>query len=634
MKTKLTDKEIKDILELITKSVGYFEGSEYPLPIKTTIFGKDKLNLNNLNKELIDKKNKDIKEILELLLIVAELFEASQKDNSKYFTTDKNLRELVFMGSKWRAGWVLVLGGNDQKELIYKLIEKEFIVFTDIPGIEETHYIGNRNTSPIYFLQMMVRYGLMWGRIKPGDSHHMGHFLEKDMPGFIIIYKDLTPLKYLITLGIMKMGAPAIVPSSFPFPYGNRIVANDINDIINSGLTFPNLRLKYYKEEIIILPEYCNVAYANEKLKKVKVWGKDTDSFFLLKSANNIKRSINITGKLENQVGVIVEIEDKNLSYDMEEIMEKQALRSINYIYGIKAFGDKGVFTIKSIPENDLDFKKIAEAIYWGIRMRFPRLKKIKIDIIFDKEILAKESKNARKHKKAREQFIKKMSEETVEEFCACTECRPFSLEHICILTPDHAPMCASRTYLTVKADYLFGNTVIPYKRREDEELPLKLVFKKGRVINSSKGEYEGCNDIYKTLTMGKLKKVYLHSLKEFPRTSCGCFQNIAFWIKEVNGIGIMSRNSEAIAPNGMTWDNLANSAGGKQTSGIMGISTNYIRTKNFLKGDGGIGNVVWVDSKLYSKISKHFLYTQRVSTEKEVNSISRLKEFIKKMIK
>lgn len=92
-----------------------------------------------------------------------------------------------------------------------------------------------------------------------------------------------------------------------------------------------------------------------------------------------------------------------------------------------------------------------------------------------------------------------------------------------------------------------------------------------------------------------------------------------------------MSRNSEVIAPNGMTWDNLANSAGGKQISGIMGISTNYIRSKNFLKGDGGIGNVVWVDSKLYSKISKHFLYNQRVPTEKEVNSISRLKEFLKK---
>jgi hypothetical protein len=56
---------------------------------------------------------------------------------------------------------VLVLGGNNQKELIEKLKEKEFIVFTDTPNIEETNFIGNRNTSPIYFLQMMVRYGFI-----------------------------------------------------------------------------------------------------------------------------------------------------------------------------------------------------------------------------------------------------------------------------------------------------------------------------------------------------------------------------------------------------------------------------------------------------------------------------------------
>lgn len=627
---KLDSSVIKSAIDLIPKKISRFEGSEYSLPVKIAIFGKDKINLNNLHKELIGGKEKDIKDFLEPLLVTAELFESSQKDKSKYFIIDNDLRDFVFMGSKWRAGWVLVLGGDDQKELIEKLKEKEFIVFTDIPGIEETHFIGSRETSPIYFLQMMVRYGFIWGRIKPRDSHKMGHFLEKDMPGFMVINKDLTPLKYLITLGLMKLGAPAVVPSGFPYPYGNRVVADNIDDILSRGLTFPNLRLKYYKEEVITLPEYCNMAYANEKIKNAKIW-EGPDSFFLLKSAKNIKKSLDIVGKPKDRLGIIIEIEDKNLSYDMEEIVEKAALRAINYISGFRAFENKGILTIKTKPGDDIDTNKLSEVIYWGIRMKYPRLKKIKINIIFDSEILALESQNAKKHKKIREQFIKKMSEETTEEFCACTECRPFSLEHTCILTPDHFPMCASRTYFTVKAGYLFGNTIIPYKRRNDKELPLKLVFKKGKIINFDKGEYEGCNDIYKMLTRGKLKKVYLHSLRGFPHTSCGCFQNLAFWVDEVNGIGIMSRNSEAIAPNGMTWDNLANSAGGKQTSGIMGVSTNYIKSKNFLKGDGGIGNVVWVDGKLYFKISKLFLPYQKVATEKEVNSIYSLKEFLKK---
>ena len=627
---KISDAIIKNVLDLIPKKICTFQGSEYSLPVKTAIFGKDKVNLDNLYKDIIAKKDKDIKELLEPLLVAAELFEASQEDNNKYFITDGNLRDLVFMGSKWKAGWVLILGDSDQKVLIEKFKEKEFIIFTDTPEIDEIYFIGNRATSPIYFLQMMVRYGLIWGKIKPGDSHKMGHFLEKDMPGFIIISKDLPILKYLITLGLMKMGAPAVVPSTFPFPYGNRVVADNIDDIFNRGLLFPNLRLKYYKEEIITLPKYCNVAYSNEKINNVKIWGGGPNSFFLLKSSKDIKRSVNIVGKPIGQLGIIVEIEDKNLSYDMEEIIEKEAIRSINYISGVRAFEDRGVFKIKTLDCN-LDTSKLAEAIYWGIRIKYPLLKKIKVIIIFDKEILALKSQNVKKHKKMRDQFIKKMSEETTEEFCACTECRPFSLEHTCILTPDHFPMCASRTYFTVKAAYLFGNTIIPYKRIADKELPLKLVFKKGKILDSGRGEYSGSNNIYKMLTRGKLKKVYLHSLREYPHTSCGCFQNLAFWIGEVEGIGIMSRNSDAVGPNNITWDSLANSAGGKQTNGIMGVSTDYIKSSNFLKGDGGVGKVVWVDSKLYPKISKCFLPNQKVATEKEVNSIISLKKFLKR---
>ncbi len=104
-------------------------------------------------------------------------------------------------------------------------------------------------------------------------------------------------------------------------------------------------------------------------------------------------------------------------------------------------------------------------------------------------------------------------------------------------------------------------------------------------------------------MTHGKLQRVYLHSLREFPHTSCGCFQALAFWIESVQGIGIISRNSTAVTPDGQTWEKLANRAGGKQSPGITGVSLEYIRSKSFLRGDGGLSNVVWVDSVLYAKI-------------------------------
>ena len=158
------------------------------------------------------------------------------------------------------------------------------MVFTDRPGIDGTTYVGNRDTSPIYFLQLMVRYGLIWGRISPGDDHQMGHFLEEDMPGFLAITEDLPPLKYLIALGLMKLGAPAVVPPSFPFPYGNRVVAETPEEIVEKGSRFPNLRQRYFRSEVVQLPPFCNPAWVSETVR-TGVCTRRRCPLFLLRSA-------------------------------------------------------------------------------------------------------------------------------------------------------------------------------------------------------------------------------------------------------------------------------------------------------------------------------------------------------------
>jgi CO dehydrogenase/acetyl-CoA synthase beta subunit len=618
---------VNELLRLLPDHISFFKGSEYVLPLKTTFLGNEKLSIEALRKELSSRAHGDAKDLLEPVLLASELYEASTNDHEQFFITDSSVRSFVF-NSKWKAGWVLVLGCDTHDKLIEKLKEKDFRVFTDCPDIPDTFFIGARSTSPIYFLQMMVRYGLVWGRISPGDDHAMGHFLEKDLPGFIIINKDLEPLKYLIALGIMKLGAPALVPSSFPFPYGNRIVTDHHVDLIESGIHFPNLRLRYYKDEVISLPDYCNPAFVNETIETGHVLGGGPASFFCVKSAQNIEPGVSMVGHPSSQIGILVEIENSALSDDLTQVVEQTALRAINYIPGIKAYQKEDAFYLQTVADAGLDSKRIGEAIHYGIRLQYPRLEKIKIQIIFDESLLADEVEQIRHFQAARGQLIANMTEENTEEFCACIECRPFSLEHTCILPPDRTPMCASRTYFSIKAESCLGSSIVPFKRQSEKELPLKLVFNKGRALDLARGEYEGCNKAYEYLTGGRLKKVYLHSLRGFPHTSCGCFQNLAFWIEEDEGIGIMSRNSKATAPNGQTWDTLANYAGGKQSNGIMGVSLSYIRSPHFLTGDGGIGNVVWVDSVLYNKISSCLLPGHRVATEKDVSSIEELERF------
>jgi len=74
----------------------------------------------------------------------------------------------------------------------------------------------------------------------------------------------------------------------------------------------------------------------------------------------------------------------------------------------------------------------------------------------------------------------------------------------------------------------------------------------------------------------------------------------------------------------------LANNAGGKQTDGITGVSNAYIKSKDFLRGDGGLGNVVWMDSKLYSDLSGIFKDGQYVATELNASTVD-LKEYLKR---
>ncbi len=615
-----------ELVELLPDRPGGFAGTDFPLPVKSALLGTAELRPGLLRRELLGKRNGDIRDLLEPVLLAAELHEASREDRARFFITDQAVQSYVF-GAKWHAGWVLLLGAEREDGLMEGLKDQNLLVFTDRPDIPDTCCIGGRATSPIYFLQLMVRYGLVWGRIAPGDDHEMGHFLERDMPGFIVIRGGLEPLKLVVALGLMKLGAPAVVPSSFPFPYGRRIVADESGRIIDAGLHFPNLRVRRYRGELIGLPEFCNPAHAAESFEAEAVCGGGS-SFFCLRSARRVDSGVEVLGEPSREIGILVEVAHPRLGDDLALLLERTALKSLSYLSGVKAQEQEGSFSLALRSGAPLDSGRIAAAIHWGLRLSYPRLKRIRVRIVYDREVLQAQAAGVRRYKERRRDLMAAMTEQTAGQLCVCTECRPFSLEHTCILTPERVPMCASRTYFTVKAAALLGPSRLPYQRRSEQGVPLQAVFRKGRVLDLNKGEYAGCNRAYRRMTRGRLRKVYLHSLRGYPHTSCGCFQNLAFWIEEVRGIGIMSRHSQAVTAAGETWATLANRAGGKQSHGIMGVSLGYIRSSSFLKGDGGLRNVVWVDGDLYEKIADLLPPGQRVATDGDVRDIEELRAF------
>jgi acetyl-CoA decarbonylase/synthase complex subunit beta len=620
---------VEEMLRLLPDRAQGFAGSEYAAPVRTTFLGDGDVDIPSLGAELRAKRDGDVKDLLQPLLLGAELVEAAQDDKAQFFITDRAAQSFVFMGSKWHAGWALVLGSAGQSRLIGQLQERSFMVFTDQAGISDTIYIGGRDTSPIYFLQLMVRYGLIWGRIAPGSDHEMGHFLEKDLPGLIIVCADLPPLKYLITLGLMKLGAPAIVPGTFPFPYGYRLVAEDVEEILERIGHLPNLRQRYYQDEVIRIPAPCNPALIHEVIQVSRRFGGEGSSFFCVRPVPTARQRFEVTGKPTGPLGIQVSIVAEHFTDDVALSVERTALRALNMLPGIHAYEKGNAFFLDLGPGEALDADQLADVLYAGIRLEYPRLREIAVEVIFDAQTLASRGPEVRAYKARRQIDVAAMTEHNTEEFCACTECRPFSLVHTCILVPGRMPMCGTRTYSSVKAAAYFGSDQVPWQRSSEKDLPMRYVFPKGQLLDPERGEYEGCNQVYRELTRSRLQRVYLHSVRDYPRTSCGCFQALAFWLPEVAGLGIMARRSPAVTPDGQTWETLANRAGGKQSPGIVGVSLQYVHSPDFLKGDGGIANVVWADSGLYRKIAGLFPAGQRVATEQQVCSMADLQTFL-----
>jgi acetyl-CoA synthase len=78
--------------------------------------------------------------------------------------------------------------------------------------------------------------------------------------------------------------------------------------------------------------------------------------------------------------------------------------------------------------------------------------------------------------------------------------------------------------------------------------------------------------------------------------------------IPEANGVMIVQRGHTGMTPIGMKFSTLAGTVGGGvQTPGFMGIGVNFITSKKFLFGDGGLKRIVWMTKALKERVKEQF---------------------------
>ncbi len=201
--------------------------------------------------------------------------------------------------------------------------------------------------------------------------------------------------------------------------------------------------------------------------------------------------------------------------------------------------------------------------------------------------------------------------------------CASFSLSHACTVSPDRPSQCGSSPWWVLKAQALLAPGNVYYKC---------TLIEKGELIDPEKGEYSGVNKATKERTGGRVERVYLHSIFKHPHTACSCFQNVAYYIPELDGIAMVHRKYAGEAPGGWTWTRLANNVAGYQNpDGFTTFATLYLKSPKFFQADGGYSRVVWMTSSLKTIAGDSISEERgaRIATEKDAVSLAELKEFL-----
>jgi len=312
------------------------------------------------------------------------------------------------------------------------------------------------------------------------------------------------------------------------------------------------------------------------------------------------------------------------LERDLEAVLERRIHQYINYIEGIFHMGQRSEIWIrmhKNSFKKGLDsLEHIGRILIDLFTAELPVIEKMSVEFITDPAKVEALLPAALTVYKERDEKVKGLRDEDVEEFYGCVLCQSFAPTHVCIITAERVSLCGAINWFdgraAVKVDPEGAQFAIP----------------KGNLIDAEGFSYDTVNQVVAERSMGETTRFNLHSALSYPHTSCGCFEGIVFYIPEVDGFGIVNRDFVGATVIGDPFSTLAGMAsGGKQNEGYVGIGVQYLMSPKFLITDGGYNRVAWMPANL-KEIAKENIPAEmfdKIATEKDVQNLDELVAFM-----
>lgn len=388
------------------------------------------------------------------------------------------------------------------------------------------------------------------------------------------------------------------------------------------------------------IPVEVGVVYEGERIRKgdmyVELGGPDIDRKFelvLVRKPEEIEDGkIAVIGPdlkdLEkgksHPFGILVEVSGEQVEEELAGVIERRIHEYTNYIQGFMHLNQRydiwcRVGT-KSFEKGLDSFKIVGKVLQRLYKSELPIIERIQITFMTDSEKTKEMFEKAMQIYDARDARTRGMKDDEADAFYGCLLCQSFAPTHVCVITPQRYSNCGAISWFDGRA-----------ASRVDPKGPLYSV-EKGECLDAFKGEYSGVNETVQKKSLGEIKTVWLYTAFGYPHTSCGCFEAAAFYIPEVEGLGIVDRGFKELAINGLPFSTIADStAGGRQVDGFHGLSIEYMRSPKFLQVDGGWNRVVWLPSAVKEKVGEFIPedVVDKIATEKDVSNIDELKAFL-----
>jgi hypothetical protein len=562
----------------------------YPNPVALAVYGEIP-EPERVRADVERRLSTDPVSVLESALVLLELIAGSWPATSEAVIDDGAFLSQTF-ATKRQNGWIGFLGHADW-ERVQSAVDARWR-FRLLSGADPL--------AGLYaLLNAVVRYGFVYGRIAPGDSHALGHFVEAFCPVVLVCRGELSDLDATLSLAAMKLGVPALVPPDYPFALGRQVRVDALDELVESLVLFPNVHRLLDLPGVPSWPDYAAEGYAKETFEPAETWGDTPESYYILRKGAVDAGGVVVRGEPQGPMGVVLTVDAEPLDALDRAHIEMRAVRGVSMARGTMARLHEGRLIVNLHAESAINPGRIGEMLITALRREFPRIERVRAEVTLERERLRIEAPAVRAELAARREEAAAATEESVAQFMTCVGCSPFAPDHVCVLTPERPPQCG-RLYGQIKtgALYNYDDTSNIHHRVLHSGINSFGVCDKGEAIDATAGEWSGVNQTVSRLSGGRTTRVQLHALDEAPHTGCSCFRLILFQTDLPRpGIGIMARGYTGSAPDGRTWQDLHYALTGKQTPGMAGASPNYLRSARFLAAHGGWENVVWVSPKV-----------------------------------